>query len=126
MSTLAATRLVWGAVLIVAPGAVVRALSGEHAERSWRWLGLILGARHLVQALFESKRERQPGRTIPVVDGLHGASALSLSLIKPQYRRLGVMDALIAGSFAVWGWRSTVGAPGRGRSSSPVLIGGAA
>jgi hypothetical protein len=126
MSTLAATRLVWGAVLIAAPGAVVRVLSGEHADRSWRWLGRVLGARHLVQALFESKQKRHPGRTIPVVDALHGASALSLSLIKPQYRRLGLTDALIAGSFALWAWRSSAGAPGRGRSSSPVLIGGAA
>jgi hypothetical protein len=60
------------------------------------------------------------------VDALHGASALSLALIKPKYRRLGVTDALMAGFFAVWGAGSAAGAPDRGRPSSPVLIGGAA
>ena len=100
----AITRVLWGALLLAAPGAVIGLLGGQDETASRRVLR-VLGARHGVQGTFELVG-RDVGVAGTVIDLLHAGSALGFAAADRRWRRPALLDALIAGGFAAAGMAS--------------------
>lgn len=116
MRPLVAARLAWGGALLAAPGLLFRVMGGGTADVTWRVVGRLLGLRHLAEAVLE-QRAKPPGpRLAAGADTLHALSAAALAVTDPRRRRVAAVDAVVAGGFAVMGWRGTTPA-------SPTLIG---
>ncbi|HUB70993.1 MAG TPA: hypothetical protein VL984_11275 [Acidimicrobiales bacterium] len=95
-------RLLWAAALMISPQRVIVLLGGEDTRQS-RFVGRILGARHLVQGVAEVALWPKGRRIGSLVDSLHAASAAAFAGRDPHWRRAAVTDAGIAASFAVAG-----------------------
>lgn len=98
---LALIRGLWGAVLLIAPRALLDRL-GEpsngvvHVTRA-------LGARHLIEALILSARQRPvPPRWPVIVDVAHAASMIATAACSRRLRRDALASAAIAGVLAGW------------------------
>ncbi len=104
LATLIVTRLAWAAILLILPGKVFMALGGGAPDRRWRMVARVLGVRHLAEALLERRGGTGRIRTAALVDTLHAASAVSFAALDSGYRRVGLTDACVAGSFAAYGW----------------------
>lgn len=65
-----------------------------------------LGARHVVQSVgtivLDSSRVRRVGGA---VDVLHALSMIAVGIARPQHRRLALVDATVAGTFAILEFR---------------------
>jgi hypothetical protein len=94
-------RATWGAALLAAPGLVLRLVGELEPDPRSRAVVRVLGARHLVQAVFSG---RAPGRATLAdgawVDGVHALTSLALAAGDRPRARLALTDALIAAS---WG-----------------------
>ncbi len=97
-------RLAYGATLLAAPGHAVQAATGHPADTRARRVTRLLGARHLLQGIGTVGR---PGPDVlglgAEVDLVHSATALALGVLDGRRRRAGLVDAAVAGSFAVAG-----------------------
>ncbi|MBW0010160.1 MAG: hypothetical protein JO063_08585 [Pseudonocardiales bacterium] len=104
MSWFPAVRAGYGALLLLAPGPVVRLYTGHPTDRPTRVVARVLGARHLLQGLLSAGA---PGPTVLVLgveaDIAHVASMLGVAALDPARRRAGLVDAIGAGSFAAVG-----------------------
>ncbi|OBF01363.1 hypothetical protein [Mycobacterium sp. 852002-10029_SCH5224772] len=130
-------RAGWGGVLAAAPAEVLSHIHGVRADRKAIVVTRILGARHLAQAALSGVN---PGPEVLAagvwVDTVHAATALGLALVDRRRARGGVIDAVVAASWAAMGWRHlrtgqarTDGVRGRDRLARavlPVLPGGRA
>lgn len=109
MSYTALIRAAYGTILLCAPGAVARTVSGEPAASetaslSLRVAGRILGLRQLVQALVldGGGRARLIGGT--AVDALHALSMADIIVcIGGEYRRPAAFEAALATALAAGG-----------------------
>ncbi|MEJ5913006.1 hypothetical protein [Pseudokineococcus sp. 1T1Z-3] len=99
-------RAGWGAVCLLAPTVVERALSGHEPDDRARRVMRVLGARHLVQAgasrLLPARLALAGGAA---VDALHAATAVVLALADPPRRRASLLDAVVALAWSAWGVR---------------------
>lgn len=97
----AAARGGYGLLLLLCPDPVVAVYSGHRADARARRVARLLGARHLTQALASSGA---PGPAVLALgaeaDLLHALSAAGLGLLDKRRRRAGVVDALVASTFA--------------------------
>jgi hypothetical protein len=114
-SLLQAARAGYGAALLLVPGRVIRACTGQ-APGPWvRAAARVLGARHLAQAA--ATAGSGPGAESPgtgaAVDIAHAASMAALALAARRVRRAALTDALIETAFAAAGLSSAV--PARAR-----------
>lgn len=112
-SRLLVARLAWSGALLVAPGALFRALGGGEADRTWRIVGRVLGARHLAEALFDQGGGPDRLRLSATVDAIHATSALAFAALDRRRRRVALADAAVAGTFAAWGWWTAAGEDSR-------------
>jgi hypothetical protein len=79
-------RLLWGAVLLLAPRRSLEA--GGAPSRGVVYATRGLGARHLVEALILTRdRRRRPPRWPVIIDLTHGASMVVLAICRPRVRR---------------------------------------
>lgn len=104
MNRFAAVRAGYGALLLSAPGPVIRLYTGHRADPRTRMVTRVLGARHLAQAVATAGT---PDRSLLALgveaDLAHTASMLALAAVDREHRRAGVVDAISASSFAVVG-----------------------
>lgn len=95
-------RIVWGGLLMIAPGAVIDLLDAP-STTPLRALTRTLGARHLLHGVYELRNGGEPSRLGSLVDALHGASAVVFGIVDARRRRLAFSDAVVAGAFAATG-----------------------
>lgn len=97
-------RLVWGGLLLAAPGLALEAVTGAPATRSQERLLRVLGARHLVQGGLDLARAT-PGllRGGAAVDLLHAATCAGAAALSPEWRRAALVDGAGAVGFAAGG-----------------------
>ena len=97
MSALPILRGGWGALLLLAPRAVLEAVGGARSsaiERATR----LLGARHVLEAAVMTLRhDRVTPRWPIVVDAIHVASMLGLAVVSPRLRRDALLSAVTSG-----------------------------
>lgn len=95
-----ALRLGWGSLLLVRPGAVLAGAGHADAGEGDRAVARVLGARHLAQAAVQLAMPSPAVRDLgAVVDGLHAASALTLAIASPHWRKTALLDGTLAGTF---------------------------
>jgi hypothetical protein len=99
---LQSVRALWGAVLLLRPGAVL-GLVGRPPRGVVR-VARLLGARHLIEALILSRlRGRTPPRWPMLVDVAHGTSMAVTAAYSRRFRRDALASAAVAGLLASWG-----------------------
>jgi hypothetical protein len=97
-------RLVWGGLLLVAPGIALEAITGRPATRSQERLLRVLGARHLLQGGVDLVRPtRGLLRAGVAVDLLHAATCAGAVALSPEWRRAALIDGTGAVGFAAGG-----------------------
>ncbi|MCA1731317.1 MAG: hypothetical protein LC751_18540 [Actinobacteria bacterium] len=102
----ATARAVYGASLLLAPGAVIRITSGESADRASVVVGRALGLRHLAQALIIDRNGTRDRLLIgAVIDATHALSMAGLAASDTDHRWLAVLDAALAGGWTINGIR---------------------
>lgn len=112
MNRFAALRVGYGAVLLAVPDPVFRLYTGHRADPLARAVTRLLGARHLIQGILTGGT---PSAVVLALgteaDVAHVASMLGLAVCDRQRRRAGLIDAAVAGSFAMAGAVLTARAP---------------
>jgi hypothetical protein len=93
-------RAGWGAVLLVAPRAVLHLVRAVRVDRKALVITRILGARQLFQALLSGIGPSPEMLAAGVwVDTVHSMTAFGLAVIDRQRVRVGVVDGVVA---ALW------------------------
>jgi hypothetical protein len=111
-------RAAYGAVLLVAPGAVIGLCTGRPASGLARAVARVLGARHLGQALVTGISPTGTVLAVGVsVDLAHAASMLALAAGDRPLRKAELADGLAAAAFAALGAVSVPGAASTSSSS---------
>lgn len=105
-------RAGYGVALVLAPGPLIRLVTGAPPTRRACQVARLLGARHLAQATLTTLAP-QPGvfAAGTGIDVLHATSMLMLAAIDRAARRTALADAvaeaaLAAGGLAFGGWRA--------------------
>jgi len=97
-------RLVWGGLLVGAPGVALETLTGRPPTRSQERLLRVLGARHLLQGGLDLARPtRGLLRCGAAVDLLHLATCAGAVALSPAWRRAALVDGVGAAGFAAGG-----------------------
>lgn len=97
-------RAGWGAALLLAPGTVLSRVHGVQVDRKSLVISRILGARHLVQASLSGPSPTPEILAAGVwVDTVHSMTAVGLAVADGSRVRVGVVDAVVAGLWAVLG-----------------------
>ena len=104
MNRFAALRVGYGTVLLATPDPVIRLYTGHRADPLTRAVTRLLGARHLIQGMITGATPSALVLALGTeVDLAHVASMLGLAVCDRQRRRAGLIDAAVAGSFAMAG-----------------------
>jgi len=108
MNPVTVIRAIGGAVLLLAPDAILREVPHQQIDRSTRVFSRILGVRHLAQAAMVSSRGGRASsrRWILIgaaVDAVHAATMAALALLRPSCRRLALTNATTACTLAAAG-----------------------
>lgn len=94
-------RAAYGLVQLAAPALLADRVAPDRVGPRARVVIRVLGARHLLQAGAASAVDRPLAHQVgAVVDALHAISMVALSLTGRARRRLAVLDACVAGTFA--------------------------
>jgi hypothetical protein len=102
----AVVRAGYGVLLLLAPGAVVRTVSGGTADRASAAVGRVLGSRHLAQTLTIERAGTRGWLLIgTVIDAAHALSMVGLAALSRDHRRLAALDAALAAGLAINGLR---------------------
>ena len=108
-------RAVWGAALLVAPGAVLSGALRADPDPRAVVVARILGARHLAQAALSGLRPTRETLMLGVgVDAIHAATAVGLAAADPHRARAALADALVAAGWAAAGARDLAAHPTSG------------
>ncbi|HET7324110.1 MAG TPA: hypothetical protein VFJ06_07255 [Halococcus sp.] len=103
MRPAAVVRALYGALLLVAPEAVIRTVADDPSKRT-ATVGRILGVRHLLQAFTIGRSESRGWLLVGVlVDISHALSMVAIAALSPNYRRLAALDAIVASGWALTG-----------------------
>ena len=96
-----AARLALGAVALAGPGLAVR-LTGSRDGVGVRRTVRVLGARYVVQSVAGRWLHRAwVPEADATVDAIHAVSMLGLAVLAPRHRRLALVSAALASTFAV-------------------------
>lgn len=103
-TSFALLRVGYGALMVAAPGPLVRHLAGAEPDHRARVVARVLGARHVVQGVLTVGR---PGPAVLALgaeaDLAHAATALGLAGLDRARRRGALIDAAVAGAYAAAG-----------------------
>lgn len=103
-SRFAALRVGYAALLLLAPDPVIGLYTGHRADPLTRAVIRLLGSRHLIQGILTGGTPSAHVLALGVqVDLAHAASMLGLAVLNQRRRRAGLIDAAVAGSFAIAG-----------------------
>jgi hypothetical protein len=83
----------------------LRIMGGAPSNLRWRRVVRVLGARHLAEAALERGGRTDRVRVAALVDTVHAASVIGFAALDRPRRRVALVDACVAGSFAAYGWR---------------------
>jgi hypothetical protein len=113
-------RAGYGAVLLCAPGPVIRACTGHSPSRQACRVARVLGARHLAQAVITAWAP-EPGLVVAgaAADLCHAASMLVFAGANPALRRAELADGFAAAVLAVVQPAVTFRPRGTGRRRTP-------
>ncbi len=101
MRALVGLRAVAGAVLLVAPGQVLGDLPHRRIDGGTRAFVRVLGARHLAEAAVLWRHDTHRWVLAgAAVDATHAATMLVLAAIRPNDRRLALVNSLTASVLA--------------------------
>ncbi len=95
-----AARLAVGAAEMLAPERVVAPVVGRKPDEEELVVSQILGARHIVQALFPRSLPAGRFATGPTLDVLHALSMVGLAAVSERYRRPALANVAEATVFA--------------------------
>lgn len=99
-------RAGWGACLMLRPRLILTDLPHVRSDTKSVVVTLILGARHLTQAALSGIRPSLEVLAMGVwVDAVHAGTALGLATTDRSRVRAGLIDAVVAGSWAALGYR---------------------
>lgn len=113
-------RAGWGAVLLGAPAVVLSRIPGVHVDRKALVVTRILGARHLFQAFLSGIDPSPEVLAAGVwVDAVHSVTAVGLAVADRHRARGGLVDGVIAASWAGLGLRDLV----TGKASTTAVRG---
>lgn len=99
-------RGLWGAALLISPKAVLENIHGVRADTRSITVARVLGARHVTQAALSGARPTPTVLALGAwVDSVHAATALVLAGADRARARVAVTDALVAGGWALAGFR---------------------
>ena len=99
-------RAGWGAALLLAPEQVLTRLHRVSVDPASVTVARVLGLRHLTQAAFSGLSPSPEVLAVGVwVDATHACSAVGLAVVDPDRARAGLVDAVVAGSWAALGCR---------------------
>jgi hypothetical protein len=102
-------RTAYAALLLICPSLVARRSARTSPDRRTRRVMRLLGVRHLVQAILESRHASPVVMAIGAgVDVLHAASMVIFASTDRRHRRLALIDAGVASSLALAGAWSAV------------------
>ncbi|PSP73589.1 hypothetical protein BRC86_08840 [Halobacteriales archaeon QS_3_64_16] len=102
----ATVRALYGALILVAAKGLTRKATGKES-RVAATVTRVLGVRHLLQALTLGRtRSRGLLAVGMAIDLLHGLSMLALAAFSSTCRRATLLDATVAGTWVVSGWRA--------------------
>jgi hypothetical protein len=108
MAALVGLRVVAGAALLIAPGAVLGDLPHQRIDGAARAFARILGARHLVEAAVLWRDHTHRWVLLGAgVDATHAATMLALAVARPDERRLALTNAVTASALAGAGLRAS-------------------
>lgn len=94
-------RAGWGAALLAAPAEVLTHIHGVQVDRKALVITRILGARHLVQASFSGINPSPEVLAAGIwVDTVHSMTAFGLAAVDRRRARGGVVDGVVAASWA--------------------------
>lgn len=96
---IAGIHVLWGGILLCAPGRLLQAAGLPNARRRVAVLR-ILGARHLVEAGVLVRVIPGPVGVLPWVETAHGISMVGLALGSPTWRKAASVSTAIALGFA--------------------------
>jgi hypothetical protein len=97
-------RAGWGAALLIAPRTVLARVHGVQVDRKALVISRILGARHLVQASLSGPTPTPEILAAGIwVDSVHSLTALGLAVVDRSRARAGLVDAVVAALWAVFG-----------------------
>lgn len=96
-SALTAVRGGYGALLLLAPGPLLRACTGRSPSATARWLTRLLGARHLAQAALTMRYGAEPVTlgAGAALDLVHASSMAGLAAVSRSVRRAALTDAAL-------------------------------
>lgn len=96
-----------GLCQLISPELLASRVARDPLTRESRIVIRILGARHLLQALLLCRTDSHSLRRVGgVVDTLHALSMVGLGVADGKRRRLALVDASVAGSFALAEFRA--------------------
>lgn len=102
---LAAVRVGWAIVLVVAPRWLIAQSRRDANGRVPAGVLRVLGVRHLLQAVTTlAVPERAVTELGAGADAMHAMTALGLAATSRPWRRAALADGALAGSFGVAGW----------------------
>lgn len=105
-------RATWGAALFLAPGPVMEHFPRVRVDSKSLAIARILGARQLTHAALSGIRPTPQVLAIGVwVDTAHALTALGLALVDRSRARAALIDATVAGTWAVLGCRDITRGP---------------
>jgi hypothetical protein len=96
-SALTAVRGGYGALLLLAPGPVLRVCTGQSPSATARWVTRLLGARHLTQAALTARYRAEPGilGAGAALDLVHASSMAGLAAVSRSARRAALTDMVL-------------------------------
>lgn len=101
---LAAGRMLLGALLLAAPEAVLRRISGRRADVGERRAARLLGVRNVVEGVVVASRRGRGWLLAGIaVDSTHVLSMVALAALRREHRRLATASALVATATATAG-----------------------
>jgi hypothetical protein len=98
-------RAGWAAVLLLAPERVL-AIGGQPSiPAAAVVVARVLGARQLLQSALTAAAPTGPLLSVgAAVDAVHAGTDVGLAAVSPRWRRIALIDAVIAATFAGSGW----------------------
>ena len=111
LAAVAAARAGWGTALVLAPGALLAAVTGREVTPAQRRTARVLGIRHLGQAAVSVARPTQAtARLGTAIDAAHAATCLGAALFLPRWRQAAIAESAEAVVFALAGRLAAPGA----------------